>query len=446
MNVPRNVTEIWHTLEKEGFPTYLVGGAVRDFLIGVEPHDFDLATAATPDQIKDVISRNFSETPCNFVGESFGVVIFDGIEIATFRGDTYGDSGNDKDVVIEFLDTIEADLHRRDFTINAMAISISGELIDPWGGYEDIESHTLRFVGDANARIKEDANRLIRLCRFAAKTGFVISRDTVTAVQENLHLVNSIAPDRIGKEIKKAMECENASAFWGSLHFTGILDIIFPELAASFCHDGGQFHLETVWDHQMVAGDSVSTRFPIVKLATYIHDVGKPRAFSLAADGSFIGHEKIGSDIIKERFKFFKFSNNEIAQLSGLCRFHMRQLLDLSPKARRKLKKDLSDNNLSWSDLARIRVADTKANLNNERFSFTKIKNVVKSCTDVEDIPLSVHSLPVSGSDLIFEWQLERGPVVSRLQKFLFQWVIDEGNFDPDCILLKSKEFFDSEH
>ena len=76
MNVPRNVTEIWHTLEKEGFPTYLVGGAVRDFLIGVEPHDFDLATAATPDQIKDVISRNFSETPCNFVGESFGVVIF----------------------------------------------------------------------------------------------------------------------------------------------------------------------------------------------------------------------------------------------------------------------------------------------------------------------------------------------------------------------------------
>jgi hypothetical protein len=124
----------------------------------------------------------------------------------------------------------------------------------------------------------------------------------------------------------------------------------------------------------------------------------------------------------------------------------MRQLLDLSPKARRKLKKDLSDNNLSWSDLARIRVADTKANLNNERFSFTKIKNVVKSCTDVEDIPLSVHSLPVSGSDLIFEWQLERGPVVSRLQKFLFQWVIDEGNFDPDCILLKSKEFFDNEY
>lgn len=442
MNLPEKIKNIWSVLESAGHPTFLVGGAVRDYFLGHEPHDFDLATKARPEEIISLAKKHFPDSDINFVGATFGVVLIDGIEIATFRGDRYTGNGNEKDVSISFVDTIEEDLSRRDFTWNAMAISSIGEVIDPFNGYEDLENGIIRFVGDPNVRIAEDANRIIRLCRFVAKNDFEINFETFMAVRDNLHLVSSIAPERIKMEIMKAMELKNASAFWGALLTVGVLEMILPEMAEAWNHTGGKFHTETVWDHMMLAGDHVSTKFPIVKLAAYLHDIGKPLAYKIASDGSFSGHEVLGKNIIVSRLKDLRFSNDEIFQIAGLCKFHMRQMFDLSPKARRKLKKDLNEANLSWEDLTRIRIADTKANIANDALALYEIKNIVCGCTMVEEVVFSTHSLAVSGKDLIREWELSPGPIVGKLQKFLLSFSIEEGNNDPDCLLLKSKDFF----
>lgn len=440
--IPAKIKSLQGVLEYAGFPTYLVGGAVRDFLLGVEPKDFDLATAATPTQIVEVLKGFIPQAKIDYVGASFGVVLVDGIEIATFRGDRYGDSGDDKEVTISYVKTIEEDLSRRDFSFNALALSRHGKIIDPFGGIADLENRIIRFVGNPADRIREDANRIIRLCRFIAKDDFQIDFDTYQAVRENLHLVYKIAPERIRAEILKAMELQNASAFWGTLLTVGALEIILPELVDSWNHTGGKHHLESVWEHSMLAGDAVSPRFPLVKLAAYLHDIGKPQAFKENQDGTFVNHETIGKDVLEKRLKELKFSKNEVAQVSGLCKFHMRQLFDLSSKAQRKLNRDLHEAALSWEDLVRIRIADSSANLGKEALSLGEVKNIVQGCTKKEEAVFSTHSLAVSGKELMDEWCLTPGPTVGKLQKFLLEFSLEEGTNDPDCLLLKSKDFF----
>src|SRR4030042_3909609 len=163
--------EIIGRLLEGGHEAYMVGGAVRDYLLGKKPNDTDIATNARPEKIIEL----FKDRNVNEVGKSFGVVLVDGIEVATYRSDRYFGL-NDKNVKIEYADSIVEDLARRDFTINAMALDLNGNLIDPFGGKKDLEDGIVKFVGDPNSRIYEDPNRIVRACRFAAT--FKLDRST----------------------------------------------------------------------------------------------------------------------------------------------------------------------------------------------------------------------------------------------------------------------------
>jgi len=230
MNLNRKERTIWQALLGAGYDTYIVGGAVRDYLLGEDPKDIDFATHATPAQINQVFKD--SEFKLDFVGASFGVMLISGVEVATFRGDRYF-GGGDKDVEITYVDTIEEDLARRDLTINAIAYDSSGNIVDPFGGRADLEKGIIRFVGDAEDRINEDPNRIFRALRFTARFDFELADDTwdaiTVAVDEGI--IDGIAPERIRLEILKTLEStKKASVFWELLFASNILDYIFPEL------------------------------------------------------------------------------------------------------------------------------------------------------------------------------------------------------------------------
>jgi len=425
--IPNNEKEIWTRLENAGFPTFLVGGAVRDSLLNKVPSDFDFSTKATPDEIIAL----FSDKKVNLVGKSFGVVLVDGIEIATFRGDKNFGVG-DKNVEITFVDTIEEDLSRRDFTVNAMAVSFEGKVIDPHDGILDITNKILRFVGDAKIRIFEDPNRIIRLARFAAKLeGFAIEANAVHEILAFKNPLVFIAPERIRLEILKAMDTIKPSRFFFWLKEFGILGAIFPELAASWKHTGGNHHPETVWEHFTLAGDSISPRFPIIRLAGFLHDIGKPTAFKKNGNGKFSGHDKIGEEIARQRLSALRFTNEEIDTIANLIGTHMTLLLDLSDKAKRKLFKKFADRNVQWREFLRVRIADQKANLgvHKKPFGIGYIRDAIRVFTEDfnTDLPLNIHGLAVSGGEIIKEFGIKPGPIVGKIQKSLLAFVIDKG-------------------
>ena len=437
---PDNVKSIWEELECAGYPTYLVGGAVRDMLLGKTPSDFDLATLATPGQIGCVMHKAFDDAKINHVGASFGVMIVNGIEIATFRSDCYDTNGGF--IGVRYADCIEDDLARRDFRFNAMAIGSFGELIDPHNGLADLENKVINFVGCPNARINQDTDgfvRIIRACRFIAKLGFAPTGPTAGALYENRERVLEIAPERIRLELLKAMEVDHPSIFFGAMQFLGILELIFPDLSDCYMHTGGKHHPESVWEHNMLVGDSLPASDPILRLAGFLHDIGKPRAWKECPD-RFINHHKIGKKILEQALPELKFSNDEVKRICGLVNFHMFFIKGLSPKAQRKLLRNLDSYDIAWRDLVRLRIADHKGNLNSDPYKPSEIKEIVRSFTVVEEVPRDTKSISVSGGQLIKEFGLVPGPIVGEIQKALLEWVLETGEEDEDCLLVKSHE------
>ncbi|NCD00235.1 MAG: CCA tRNA nucleotidyltransferase, partial [Bacteroidia bacterium] len=239
---------------ESGFECYFVGGCVRDEIIGIKPNDFDLCTNAKPEEICSL----FPNDKVDLVGESFKVVIVNGIEVATFRKDHYF-GGSDKNCVIEYASCITDDLSRRDLSMNSIAkCARTGKIIDPFNGPNDIKNRIIKFTGDPYERILEDPNRMIRVARFAAKVDGVIELRTAQAIIQSNHLFKNIAKERIALEILKAMKTKNASIFFRSLWEMGLLKDIFPTLHACVGHDGGPYHDEDLFEHMMIAGDYLS--------------------------------------------------------------------------------------------------------------------------------------------------------------------------------------------
>lgn len=424
MNLNNKENTILQTLLLAGFPTFIVGGAVRDHLLNKESHDIDFATRATPTQIQQVFSDSGFEL--NFVGASFGVMLVAGVEVATFRGDRYF-GGGDKDVEITYVDTIEEDLARRDLTINAIAMNLNGEIIDPFDGVKDIKKGIIRFVGDPHDRITEDPNRILRSLRFAARFNFALHLDTALAIKEDNHMIYGVAPERIRLEILKTLEStKEASVFWKLLLDTGILDIIFPELALGWNHEHGKHHKETIWDHNMIAGDNISTKYPLLKLATYLHDVGKPTSYDKEL-GTFYEHQHLGGDIVRERLTALKFSNDEIRFVVNAVLVHMDGTLGMSNKSLRRLKKKLNDYDISWRDYVRLRIADRTGNVLRPKFTISQVRDYVELFNLSEEVPFSVNDLKLSGGDIIRIFSLTPSVIVGKIQRELLKKVIDEG-------------------
>lgn len=418
------IAEIIKRLCDEGFKTYITGGAVRDILAGLPAKDEDVVTSATPDQLQALFPDHNVVT----VGKSFGVTLIDGVEVATFRTDKY--SGLDaRKCLVEFVGSLEEDLSRRDLTINAMAFcEQTGDVIDPHNGQQDLKRRVIRFVGNPVDRIYEDPNRIIRACRFLAKIEGAFDCATFEALSSHAAFVrDNVAKERIRLEILKALELPKPSLFFMALFDIGALQYIFPSMVPCAAHVHGKHHREDIFTHLMICGDHLSPTKPLIRLAGYLHDIGKP--VSHTKDGKFIGHELEGAILAESELKTLRFSNDEVEKITNLIACHMLHLKESGKKPIKKVLRTLIESGVDFRDFMRLRVADRKANLAKADLTFKDICHVYRRFLSVinEKTPFSVKSLAINGKDVMKVLHLKPGPKVGEILKALFEYVNDVG-------------------
>jgi tRNA nucleotidyltransferase/poly(A) polymerase len=406
MKIPEKVLTILNKLESNGYEAYIVGGAVRDMQMGIEPTDWDIATDATPAEILETFMHL---TKAKLIGaESFPVVDVDGIDVATFREDVYDDDREFDPHLFQSYKIIKSilnDLKRRDFTINAMAMSATGTVIDPYGGMMDIEDRVIRFVGNPVDRINEDPNRMIRACRFLALLDGEFDHETYIALHNAaLYADHTVAPERIRKEILKAMAYPNASTFFFGLYTVELLDGIFPSLAACYEADHGQYHDEDIFQHMMITGDAIpdcidkvyqgktkhamGESSPLLKLAGYLHDVGKSEPNFKDGVIHFYDHEVKGAEILKGELKALTFSTAEIKFITNLVLVHMRGSAKMSPKTTRKVIKKFVELDVVWRDWLVLKTADRVGNIRRQKEQPLKVTKIAKKFIhELEDVP-----------------------------------------------------------
>jgi tRNA nucleotidyltransferase/poly(A) polymerase len=323
--------EIAADLRSRGFQAWLVGGCVRDLLLGREPSDYDIATDARPEELLRLFPK------AQLVGAQFGVVLVDGLEIATFRTDhSYADGRHPGRVVFET--DPKQDVLRRDFTINALLLDPSvlnsssspsalyAQVLDYVGGLPDLRAGVIRAIGNPEQRFEEDHLRMLRAVRFAARFGFEIEPATWDAIHKLHAQILRVSPERIRDELVRILTEGGARRGFELLDQTGLLSDILPEVAAmKGVAQPPEFHPEgDVWTHTLIMLEGLQSPSPALALGVLLHDVGKAGTFRLADRIRFDGHVELGERIAREILNRLRFSNAEIDQAIALIANHMR--------------------------------------------------------------------------------------------------------------------------
>lgn len=320
--LPESVRQPLDRLEAAGYSAYLVGGCVRDALMGRRPHDFDLCTSATPDQVKQALAgERFLDT-----GLRHGTVTLlpaDGapVEITTYRVEgSYSDARHPDGV--RFVRDIRFDLSRRDFTVNAMAYSPRRGLVDPFGGQRDLKAGLLRCVGVPSRRLDEDALRILRGLRLAAETGFSIERDTAAAMRQKSHMLSHIAPERVFSELNRMMLARYVGRVLRQSQ--DVLSVVLPELEPMVGFDQHNYHhLYDVFEHTVRVVEAVPP-VPALRWAALFHDAGKPETFTMdeRGVGHFYGHPKASEALVAERLRELCVPGELLRSVTFLVRQH----------------------------------------------------------------------------------------------------------------------------
>jgi len=402
--------------KENGFQAYIVGGAVRDMLLQKTPNDFDILTNASIKEIQTL----FSDQKVKTVGKTFPVCLVDGIEISSGR------------TAFDISDFPESDLAKRDFTINAMACdSITKKVIDPFNGRKDLENAIIRFTRDPEKRIHEDPVRMIRACRFVAMIDGALSLSSLAVILENKDLLDPVARERIHHEIMKALGLKRPSLFFKALKKTGLLVKIFPSLDRCHGLDGGPHHGETVFEHNMLVGDALSPRFPVLRLAGFLHDAGKFDAAKIKNGKlTFAGHENHTRAVVHD-LTTLRFSVKDITYITSLIKTHMRPLVkQTTPKATRRLLAMLDKYGLDYRDFMRMRIADKKGNLAEGKTPYTlsairvRLKKIFDELSGQES--LQMNHLEITGNDIIRLTGVAPGPEIGKIKLLLFEKIVDD--------------------
>ena len=297
MKIPKEIKEIVEKIEKAGFEAFIVGGCVRDFLMGRTPQDLDITTNAKPEEIQEIFEDSFYENQFGTVGVKIkeGEQTKEVVEVTTYRIESkYTDKRHPDE--IKFAETLEEDLKRRDFTVNALAMDARGEIVDLFGGKDDIKKKIIKAVGSPEERFNEDALRMMRAIRFAATLNFEIERETFEAVKKHHQLLQVISKERIRDELIKIINSANASQGVELLRDAELLKNMIPELLEGVGVGQNLHHIYSVWEHNLRALQyTCDKNYSLgVRLAALFHDVGKPK--SKRGEGynsTFYGNEMV---------------------------------------------------------------------------------------------------------------------------------------------------------
>ena len=421
MNIPQEVQFCLDRLEQAGFAAYVVGGCVRDAALGLEPHDWDMCTAALPEQTESV----FSDCRLVLAGKkhgTVGVVTDSGVvEITTFR--TEGDYlDNRHPEWVRFVPNIEEDLARRDFTVNAMAYSPTRGFADPFGGREDLNRKILRAVGDPETRFREDSLRILRGIRFAVRYGLATEEQTFAAMVALKDLMDNLARERVFEELCKLLPLVSAEDL---LTYGPLLGAVIPELQPCMGFDQrNPHHIHDVYGHTASVVESVPADLTL-RWAALLHDIGKPATFSMDAEGlgHFYGHAKESAnlaDIILRRLKAPTALRERVVLLIGQ---HMTPLTPDRKLLRRRLSSLGSE---ALHQLLALQEADwggKGVDEIRENGDFMEIRSLIRQLEE-EDACLSLKDLAINGHDLMtigFS-----GPAIGKTLNHLLSLVLDE--------------------
>lgn len=397
--LPEQVSFALNELTNAGFEAYIVGGSVRDALMGEVPCDYDITTSATPEETKAVfLKEKVIET-----GLKHGTVtvIIKGmpLEITTFRIDAdYSDNRHpDK---VQFTRTLKEDLARRDFTVNALAFSEKTGLVDCFSGKTDLENKIIRCVGDADKRFNEDALRIMRALRFSAVLGFEIEKETKKAIHKNKELLKKVSSERIAAELLKLICGKDAKNI--ILNYAEVLCVVLPEISDMIGFDQrNPHHIYDVLTHSAVAVENIPP-LPHLRLAALLHDCGKPATFTVddAGVGHFYGHAEISHIKAEAALNRLKLDNATKNRVLTLIKYHDVQILPTEKSVKRALNK-LSPE--VFFDLLELKKADNLAQSPEyrERLAIcNELKNQAEKILSQKQC-FSLKDLAVNGSDLI---------------------------------------------
>lgn len=438
MQLPDSVEKIIHTLETAGYEAYAVGGCVRDALLGLTPDDWDITTSAEPEEVKALFSRTIDTgikhgtVTVRLNGKSF--------EVTTYRIDGKYEDGRHPEEVT-FTKSLEEDLKRRDFTINAMAVNDRTGIVDLFGGQEDLKAGIIRCVGDPMERFSEDALRMMRAVRFAAKLDFSIEEETkksISILKDNLRKVSA---ERIQVELTKLI-ISNHPEMMRTLYETGLTSVFFPEWdVAMVCEQNTKHHCFTVGEHTIEVMKHVRND-KIMRLAALLHDIGKPGMKRTDKKGHdhFQGHPQLSDVMADNILRRLKYDNDTIKKVCMLVRYHDERPA-LNPRSIRRCMREM---NLDFDDLFELKRADIAGQsdyMHEEKLAavdkFEKLyhENLESgNCTDKKQ-------LAVNGGDLI-KAGVDKGPEMGRVMEKLLDDVIDEPSANTkETLLSRAKKY-----
>jgi poly(A) polymerase/tRNA nucleotidyltransferase (CCA-adding enzyme) len=423
--VPPGVLAIAAELRSAGGQAWIVGGAVRDLLLARPINDWDLATDLTPEVVASLFRRTVE------IGIRFGTVRVlyrdADCEVTTFRRDgLYTDARRPDEV--SFTHSLDEDLVRRDFTINALAWDpVDGRLEDPTGGQADLDARLIRAVGDPVERFTEDGLRLLRAVRFAAQLDFDLESGTYRALLLCAPRIERISPERVRLELDRLLQAPRPSAALAVLHETGLLRRVLPELAACYGVTQNAHHAYDVFHHTLAAVDAAPPTRRLVRLAALFHDAGKPRTRGEKLGvTTFYAHQSAGRRLVDSAFRRLRYPNEDRERVGHLVQHHMFHYRpEWTDAAVRRFLREVGDEHLD--DLFALRAADSAGN-GTRRGATPELDELRRRIAiEVERrSALTVRDLTVNGHDLMHELLIMPGPELGRILRALLEEVLDD--------------------
>ena len=448
---PLGILSIYKKFEGAGFQIYFVGGCVRNILLGKKVKDWDFATNAAPQQILKLYPSGFYDNVFGTVGvptKESGV-----LEVTTFRTE-HGYIDRRHPTKVSWGKTIEEDLGRRDFTINAIALRRSApqgkptdyEIIDPYGGQEDLKQKLIRAVGEEAKRFKEDALRLMRAIRLATELNFTIYDKTLLEIQKDAKLLQEISKERVRDELLKILSSDYPYEGVVLLKNCGLLRYIIPELLEG---EGvsqerpGRHHTEDVFTHNLLSLKFTPSKDPIVRFATLIHDVGKPKVAGKDEKGLVIfhNHEIVGTKIAREICDRLKFSKKDREKVVNLVRWHMFSVDErITDAAVRRFIRRVGIPYVK--DMIDLRIGDRlgSGTQTAESWRLKLFKKRIEK--ELSPAPFSINDLAIDGRDVMKVLKIKPGPKVGEILQKLFEYADEDLSRNKrDHLLEKIKEF-----
>lgn len=455
--LPLSVRFVLHRLHQFGYEAYAVGGAVRDVLLHRLTTDWDFTTNATPEQIMTVFKHRFYNNTFGTVGlpveglmeemTEAGWPYDDSlikdkngndrvIDVTTYRSE-FGYSDNRRPDTVTWGTSLQEDVARRDFTINSLALTtydesitfepIEVEIVDLFNGQTDLQNRLIRAVGDPTKRFQEDALRMMRAIRFGAQLGFTVEQQTLEAIKQNAQLIQHISWERIRDEFLKIIKSDYPAEGVLLLYNAGLLEYILPEMIAMRGVKQGGHHIYDVWNHSLEALRGCPSSDPIVRLATLLHDIGKPKTVRYQGPRgvTFYGHEVIGARMVATIGERLRLSNEQIKKLTILVRWHMFAYNpEMTDAAIRRFMKNVGLENIN--DLMLLRVGDRKGG--GSKATSWRLNELQQRIGEQLYEPMSLKDLAVNGADVMETLHIPPSKQVGMILSQLFDEVLEDSN------------------